>query len=303
MVTRQPSKGPLGSVMAPRFRSSEVDKQLEVLREWAGRGAELSAARRHRIPDWTPLHRMIELAREKLAGDAERLRSLLAESRKWLSPLEDPFDSDLGLHRWLQPDREEAYSDWLEWVLRQAKTPAQLFRLFNLGDPPSAVAGLERFEIEREACIPHGHEDQEGRLDLAIRYRDIAIIVVEIKKGNAEGADTVKHGGYNRWLESQSHRCKYRVLIAASAEEATYDDFRFLSWGAVCVEMRRLAVDVCKDGRVTQAAMILAFVAAVEQNLLGFSAEIVREICKGGHMLFNVAVVDHLEQFIRRLEE
>ena len=62
--------------------------------------------------------RMIDVAREKLAGDRVRLRNLLVESRKRLAPLEDPFDVDLcciaGSRR-----TGEAYSDWLEWVIGQ----------------------------------------------------------------------------------------------------------------------------------------------------------------------------------------
>ena len=51
------------------------------------------------------------------------------------------------------------------------------------------------------------------------------------------------------------------------------------------------------------AAMVLAFVAAVEQDLLGFSRRVVQDICEGRLVLFNVEVVDHIEKFLKRLEE
>ena len=58
-----------------------------------------------------------------------------------------------------------------------------------------------------------------------------------------------------------------------------------------------------KEGRVTMAAMVLAFVAAVEQNLLGFLCRSFKVFAKGDLFCFNVAVVDHLEKFIKGLEE
>ena len=194
--------------------------------------------------------------------------------------MEDPFDIDLGLHRWLKDEREEAYSDWLEWVVRQMPGPKQVFELFNL-DPPKAVLECHEWEVQRECCVPHGHPDQEGRLDLVIRIGDTAIIVVEVKKGDAEGADTAKHAGYNLWIDEQNYPHKYAVLLAVSAEEEVYENFSFCSWATVCVEMRRLAIDICINGRVMVAAMVLAFVAAVEQSILGFSRTVVQDICEG----------------------
>ena len=66
--------------------------------------------------------------------------------------------------------------------------------------------------------------------------------------------------------------------------------------------MRLLAMDLKKDQHFLTAAMVLAFVAAVEQNLLGFSATFVRKICEGRAVFFNSKVVDHLESFLKKLE-
>jgi hypothetical protein len=158
------------------------------------------------------------------------------------------------------------------------------------------------FQIQRECCIPYGHTDHEGRLDLVIRFAGTAIIVVELKKGSADYADTGKHSGYKQWLDHQNYKYKYSLLLAASAEQETKDGFHFLSWGTVSIQMRRLAVHICKQGRISTAAMILAFVAAVEQNLLGFSPGLVREIMAGRAVMFNSEIVDHIEGFIERLE-
>ena len=158
--------------------------------------------------------------------------------------------------------------------------------------------------MQRECCIPYGHIDHEGRLDLVIRFGTKAIIVVEVKKGDADESDTMKQTGYRRWLDDQPYpkKQKHPVLLVVSAEEEVYQDFDVVSWGDVCIEMRRLAIDLKNEGRVAAAAMILAFVAAVEQNLLGFSARVVRDICKGRPVPFNPWVVDHVERFLKKLE-
>jgi hypothetical protein len=265
-------------------------------------GSEILASRIRRVPNWKDVSDLVLAARQKLAGDRERLMRLLTESRRRLGPLEDPFDVDLGLHRWLAPEREESYSDWLEWIVRQIKDPAQVFSLFALPGPPARVIDCPECEVQRECCIPYGHPDQEGRLDLVIRYGDKALVVVEVKKSDAEGADTLKHDGYRRWLTEQTAQHKFPVLLALSGEEADYEEFRLVSWASVCVEMRRLAVYLCKQDRLMTAAIVLAFVAAVEQNLLGYSAGVVQGICKGDVTLFNSAIVDHLEEFIEKLE-
>lgn len=248
------------------------------------------------------MERLIQSARPKLAADARRLQELLAESRKRLAPLNEPFDLDLGVHRWLRGQREEAYSDWLEWVAREAGTPRRLFRLFGLGRPPDALDESSVPHLQRECCVPYGHADHEGRLDLVIRCGRKAIIVVEVKTTTAEESDTVKHQGYQRWLREQDYPFKDSVLLAVSGEEEIYDEFRFLSWSNVCIEMRRLAVDFCKEGRLSVAALTLAFAAAVEQNLLGFRADLVRQLSNGSAAILNSRVVTFLEQFLTRLD-
>jgi len=158
------------------------------------------------------------------------------------------------------------------------------------------VLECHEWEVQRECWVPYGHTDQEGRLDLVIRFGDKALIVVEVKKEDAEGVDTDKHCGYNRWIDEQNYPHKYAVLLATSAEEEAYEEFSFRSWATVCVEMRRLAIDICKGGRVTTAAIVLAFVAAVEQNLLGFSRRIVQDICERRVVLFNWQRVGGIEK-------
>jgi hypothetical protein len=157
--------------------------------------------------------------------------------------------------------------------------------------------------VQREVCIPQGNEGQEGRLDLVIRYGGQAIIVVEVKKGDAEGADTTKQEGYSKWIDKQPEAARYPVMLVTSADDEICKGFVSLPWANVCIELRRLSIEIIHERRVTTAAMILAFVAAVEQNLLGFSYETVQRISEEEGLLFNVEVVDYVEKFVNRMEE
>ncbi len=170
------------------------------------------------------MQQLIAVARQKLAGDAVRLKAILGKSRKLLAPLEEPFDVDLGCHRWLNEEREESYSDWLEWVICQAGNPARVFQLFDLGSPPNELISEDELHVQRECCVPHGCADQEGRLDLVIRFGNKAIIVVEIKKIDADEADTAKQQGYNQWLAMQNHPCKRTVLVAAAGQRESCEE-------------------------------------------------------------------------------
>jgi hypothetical protein len=162
------------------------------------------------------------------------------------------------------------------------------------------LRGSHDLAIRRECCVPEGHIDHEGRLDLVIRFGSRAIIVIEVKTGHADTADTAKQKGYLRWLRRQRQPAKEAVLLAVSAEEQEYDGFVFVAWQDVCIEMRRLGVEMIKDDRKMAAAMVLAFVAAVEQNLLGFSAQRVQQTCAGSALYFNAHVVAHLERFLEK---
>ncbi len=284
--------------------SDGMKKWPSLLHAWAAIGVGLATVRSRRQANWGATQRLIDAARPKLAAESKRLQELMKASQKRLAPLADPLDLDMGLHRWLAAEREEAYSDWLEWIVRQANTANQIFRLFDLEPPTAGLLPSDKVMVQREYCIPYGHIGQEGRLDLVIRCDGHALIVVEVKKGDAEESDTTKHAGYRRWLDEQHYpkEQKHSVLLAASAEDEVYEDFVFLSWETVCINMCRFAIDLRNEGRVTSAALVLAFVAAVEQNLLGFSAAQLREVWHGRSATFNPRVVDHLERFLDNRE-
>jgi hypothetical protein len=242
---------------------------------------------------------MVSAARVALAFKAGQLREVLETSRKRLAPLDDPLCVDLGLHRWLEADREEAYSDWLHWVVLQLSRADYIYRLFGLEPPPGWEAwGSKQPEVAREVCVTSGHLGHGGRLDLLIRYSGHAILIIEVKKADADEADTAKHKGYGKWLSEQPEpkANKQGVLLATWAKEEEYDGFDFCSWASVCVALRQLVPELGDDVPTLSRALLLAFVGAVEQNLLGFSGKVARQIISGELALFNSQIIDHLKQ-------
>ena len=199
-----------------------------------------------------------------------------------LAPFKDPLLVDLGTHRWLSSAREEAYSDWLAWILQQLeKTPELVFSLFDLKSPVSThgSAGVS-LSVTREFWVSSGHDDHAGKLDLLIRYGNQALVCVEVKLGPADTADTEKQTGYRKYLDEQAEIPKescHGVLLVTEASEKRYaGNFMPVRWSDVCLRLRRMVL-VVKRNEAVVAAMILAFVGAVEQNLLRFSSAQIRE--------------------------
>jgi hypothetical protein len=73
--------------------------------------------------NWDSVSNIIRAAETDSAKQELELRQLLNESDARLKKVSlcDPLHAGLGLNRWLRKEREEAYSDWLEWVLQQVQ--------------------------------------------------------------------------------------------------------------------------------------------------------------------------------------
>jgi hypothetical protein len=272
---------------------------IEVWDGWAALGTGAGSEHPQQKTDWRPVAEMVEAAKKTLKVEAERLRSFLARSDQQLQPWGDPLAVDLGTHRWLANEREENYSDWLAWVIEQLKTPEQVFRLFGEECPTESSTRSTRPTVSREHYVPFGHEGHQGRLDVLIDYEGLPLLDIEVKKGDAEQSDTGKQEGYRRSLEKGHPDRELRhVLLVTSANEATSEgDYVVRTWAEVCVELRRMAAGELKGCMSPLAlAMILAFVAAVEENLLGFSSDLIRRIKEGKDSVyfFNTNIVDHI---------
>jgi hypothetical protein len=188
------------------------------------------------------------------------------------------------------------YSDWLQWVLCQvaevdSRLIGQILRSPNwkrFANSQNPVA------VDREVPVAHGYNDQTGRLDLVIRRGTEWLAVVEIKTRGYSDFDLAKHKGYRDSIAPSADL----ILISVDPPDKDPGGFRFLSWADVCITLRGIAPRLLSS-EVLSTAMILSFVGAVEQNLLGFRLpeEIRMSIGKVPRM------IDHLMKVKRREPE
>ena len=118
---------------------------------------------------------LIDTVRKYSDAHKEKLVSVVIESNQGLKPLCDPLQAKAGLNRWLSRAREEAYSDWLAWIIEQLK-PDQILTLFGISDSSFAESCKGVPKCSREIVIPN------GRLDILIEFGPHARIVIEVKK-------------------------------------------------------------------------------------------------------------------------
>jgi len=244
-------------------------------------------------PTWEPVEAMLEAATADANKVESTLRSLLKRSDQLLAPLCDPLRANVGLNRWLLHGREEAYSDWLAWVLQQLDS-RQIVRLLRIDDERIAkYCRTHRFSVKREHCIP------DGRLDLVIEFgqgREGAILVIEVKTTSADEADTGKQKGYCKWLEGRRVRYKPRpILLVTDAEEGEYEGFAVLAWSGLCIGLRGMLVELQSRRRIglVRTAMVVAFIGAVESNLLHLVTPTEK---MRGQCFFYSRTAEHLKQ-------
>ena len=72
------------------------------------------------VPDADVLRDVISAYHRLGAAEGERIESLFSESSVILN-MADPLKVDLGVHEWLRGRKEENYSAWLAWCLRQLR--------------------------------------------------------------------------------------------------------------------------------------------------------------------------------------
>jgi hypothetical protein len=256
------------------------------------------------MAQWESASRLVRAALPLFQVLAHELIDLLNQSDARLKPLADPLRADFGAHRWLKAEREEAYSDWLAWILKNLRSPMAIVDLFKiqqlfpdrpLGDP----ATLPRHVVAREVTVPRGHAGKQGRLDLVIRFKPLAVIVVEAKMGDAEGADTAKQDGYAEWLAIQGGT-PFPILLATNgANKLEYEGgFRLLKWADLSLALRGVAVNLIAQGETILGAMTLAFIGAVERNLIGLSVSAVGNPAQRPYFTFDPSVVFHLKRWL-----
>lgn len=237
------------------------------------------------------------ITQTKSLRDAEfrELTEISKQSGERLKPLGEPLEHDLGFNRWLASAREEAYSDWLAWLLSRM-TVEELANVLRL--PQLLGFGLDASRRSVCACrefwIRKGHEGRLGRLDILLRVHDRAIIAVEVKRGPAGEADTTKQLGYVSAIESDpafTGKSKSYLLLVTASDKDEVHGFAVRRYSKLCRNLRRLAAVWIAHERLFPAAIMLAVTASIETNLLRMSLQ------KGS---FTPATLSHLREFNER---
>ena len=269
-----------------------------ILRRWAS----VSQSGRRSTPEvFAALKHLIDIAGRRVTLDHSRLSSVLDRCQRALNPLSEPFVDDYGTHRWLRGDREEAYSDWLAWILERLGTGNRILAVLGAPRTEASWGNLEA-RVVREYIVEAGHVDQAGRVDIQLTFEDQAVIWIEVKVTSADVADMEKNAGYS---SSQAIRCephKARFAIATRGLLGVYDGFEFRSWLTICTGLRSAAIEFRDEGAVSAAAMTLAFVGAVEQNLLGFPVRLLKRARSNTPIWSCVEIADHLDSWLKNVE-
>jgi hypothetical protein len=280
---------------------SGVEKEsrlVETLRHWAELGRISSALKPKRRASWESVNRLIDAARTVRLAEAAKLRHLLLESNNRLAPLSDPLLSNFDLRRWLAEEREEVYSDWLEWVVKQLPTLGDVLYVLGVLEPEGiASEALSTFSTKREMQVKL--RESWKRLDLVIRSAGRVLVLIEVKKTSAEEADTAKQKEYLEWAKGEPERDKYFILLAKAGERPEYHEFKLRTFEDICRVLRKRVPELISERKMTVStgALVLAYVGAVEQNMLDLSSGAARRVIGGE----DVATARRLALYLERL--
>jgi hypothetical protein len=248
---------------------------------------------------WTNAHQLMNSAKKSFDHHRHRLRSVLEESNKLFHPFRDPLVTDFGVNRWLSNQREEAWSDWLEWALSQIKTPSDIYAVFNI--PVPDVLREHRavtFSTQREVSVLKGHLNRSGRLDIVVQFGKVAILVIEVKVTNADVADVEKHQGYCEWIRDQGIPATTAIVLAIDGTKEKYGDFSLVRWATVTSSLRKYVHQSTETDLVIRA-LFCGFIGAIEQRLLGFRPSTIRDIVDDRLLTFDTRVIDYLDATLK----
>jgi hypothetical protein len=234
----------------------------DVLKLWSGLGRAVQE--NENSCTWAGALRMINAAEPWFKACREELEDLLKQSEAGLAPLGEPLLIDLGVHRWLRKGREESYSDWLAWIIHQLPSTKTVFQLLRIACP------AEYEGCSASACREKWILNNKRKLDVVISLDGKPLFIVEIKKRMAQDENR-KLRDYRKWADEND--VPYRILLGKEGEQSdACCGFAIRRWDDLCVALRRFSGEIRERKGVLVGAMTLAFVGAVEQNLLGFSA-------------------------------
>jgi hypothetical protein len=263
------------------------EKCTRVMKAWGKIGQYIEKSQRN--VDWTPVGKIIEASEKFFTEERGVLADVLKHSNERLGDL-DPFSVDLGGHRWLKEEREEAYSDWLKWVLEQLRKPALVGQVFGI-KKNRLLAMQGSLKVCRETRII-SEEMKLRRTDLDIWYGTKRAVRVEVK---------IRDAGYldlQQLMDQENHPehfLHYIFLVRSGSLEGYKVKFEIRYWKDVCLNLRRMMPRLSLV--FMQKAMIMAFVGAVEQNILKFPGNLPQLIAS--KVRFNSSVGKHIEDGLK----
>jgi hypothetical protein len=236
-------------------------------------------------PDWSAAGRLITAARPHLIEEAHELLCLLKESFDKFG-MNDPLLNDLGMHRWI--DKETSYSDWLAWVLERLE-PSAVLEVLNV-KPRFKPRQAGKCQVQRESQL------DKRFIDLVIRFDGVPgyAIGVEIK------TDDKQYAKQEYYLKSLRTRYGKNMRCIIITRHPIHKDCRYgftpRPWREVALALRKNIVEYAQKNNDNHiiTAMMLGFVAAVEQNLLEFSTVAPHRVSKGELTLIPKDLVTYL---------
>ncbi len=139
-----------------------------------------------------------------------------------------------------------------------------------------------------------GDPGRSGRLDLIVCYDGACPLIVEVKLTSAVQAYTAKDIGY---ADSIGDSLKV-LLVTESESQVSEGDFQVRLWMDVAIQLRRAVPGLCSEKRTVVAAMLLAFAAAIEQNLCGLPPHPLRFL-EHGVVINSERLLAHLDEALR----
>lgn len=247
-------------------------------------------------PDWSAVDALINATKPRLLEDSARLRDLLIRSSIQLT-LSDPFLCDLGVNRWL--DEENSYSNWLAWVLQQLGDAQLILDVLGVRRAEfTTVCGGEKAHVQREVFLQEGLPGNDGRIDLLISFGDPprALLGVEVKTYDQEYS---KQRGYCESLQKIPCDVAPECVLVADdyVSERQLCGFRLRRWEEVSIALRKAVACYAQHSEhAAITAMMLAFVAAIEQKLLGMGTIAARRAWKRKPTLMPENLFSHLKR-------
>jgi hypothetical protein len=214
--------------------------------------------------------------------------------------------------RLLNLRNENAYSDWLQWLLGARGDAGQLLQRRILGALLPRSAPLPRFElVERETSVRVGHPGHRGRLDIVLeapRRRHAIVIEAKVRAPNQQ--ELLKQAGY---VDSYSERhvgwtMGFSLLVPEVESLAGLDTRGFTPapWRGVALVLRQLACTGSLSAEPRLEAIAAALCCAVEAKLLGLPIAIWREALSGArlsHASLQLLAASDLIPYLERAHE